>query len=182
MDNYGNVTLEYPNREVRESMYHYILNDMGEKRSRGVSPIISFTKAFRNNDMERMEALIKRVFKELSYDVYKDQDVKQVEVFYHSIINILFRYLGYYVQTEMHTTRGRADTVVETDTHVYLFEFKLDKTAEAAFQQIKDRDYAAKYKIYSGEGTKKTIVSIGANFSTKTRYMDDFVLEIEAQS
>ena len=26
MDNYGNVTLYYPNREVRESMYHYILN------------------------------------------------------------------------------------------------------------------------------------------------------------
>ena len=152
-------------------MYHYILDDMGTKRSRGIAPIHLLAKAFRQNDMERAETLIQKVFEELSYDVYNPKTAKQIEVFYHSIVNILFRYVGLYVQSEVHTTKGRADSIVETETHVYIFEFKLNKTAALALEQIQEKEYAKKY-----QDTGKTIVMIGANFSTETRYMDDWAV------
>ena len=171
LDSDRNAVLDYPNREVRESMYHYILDDMGTKRSRGIAPIHLLAKAFRQNDMERAESLIQKVFEELSYDVYNLKTAKQIEVFYHSIVNILFRYVGLYVQSEVHTTKGRADSIVETETHVYIFEFKLNKTAALALEQIQEKEYAKKY-----QDTGKTIVMIGANFSTETRYMDDWAV------
>ena len=171
LDSDRNAVLDYPNREVRESMYHYILDDMGTKRSRGIAPIHLLAKAFRQNDMERAESLIQKVFEELSYDVYNPKTAKQIEVFYHSIVNILFRYVGLYVQSEVHTTKGRADSIVETETHVYIFEFKLNKTAALALEQIQEKEYAKKY-----QDTGKTIVLIGANFSTETRYMDDWAV------
>ena len=86
--------------------------------------------------------------------------------------------MGIYVQSEVHTTRGRADSIVETDKYVYVFEFKIDQSAEIALQQIHEKDYARKYIAPLGSGASKKVILIGANFSTKTRYMDDWAVEI----
>ncbi|UTC48737.1 ATP-binding protein [Treponema vincentii] len=66
---------------------------------------------------------------------------------------------------------GRADCVVTTADAVYIFEFKLtgNGTAEDAINQIKEQNYAAKYR---SEG--KTIVLIGASFDEETRTIKEW--------
>ena len=71
---------------------------------------------------------------------------------------------GIYAQLEVKTNRGRIDMVVITDNLVYLFEFKIDSSAEEALNQINDRKYFEKYL-----DPKKKLILIGVNFDTKER-------------
>jgi hypothetical protein len=57
--------------------------------------------------------------------------------------------------------------VFQTITHIYIFEFKINKSSEEAFQQIINLEYAEKYRA-----SEKPILAIGVNFNTKKRKMD----------
>ena len=67
------------------------------------------------------------------------------------------------------------DAVVTTADSVYIFEFKLsgNGSAEDAINQIKEQNYAAKYKV---DGKK--IVLIGAGFDEATRTIRDWKVEL----
>ncbi len=67
--------------------------------------------------------------------------------------------LGVYVQSEVHTARGRCDALVQTEKYTYAFEFKLDKSAQEALAQIETKGYLLPY-AQSG----KTRVGVGINF------------------
>lgn len=64
-----------------------------------------------------------------------------------------------------------ADCIVETDKYVYIFEFKMDKSAAEALEQIYDKEYAIPYKADS-----RTVYAIGANFDSVSRTLNDFVV------
>ena len=68
--------------------------------------------------------------------------------------------------------QGRADLVVESQRNVYIFEFKVDKTAAEAIAQIKGRGYAEPYKALG-----KPIYLIGLNFKSENHALDDAVVE-----
>ena len=57
--------------------------------------------------------------------------------------------MGYHVDLESHTAKGRADLVVRTADAVYIFEFKLMSAApaEEALNQINEKCYADKYRM-----------------------------------
>ncbi len=52
---------------------------------------------------------------------------------------------GQFVETEVRSARGRADAVVKTKDTVYVFEFKLNGTAEEALRQITEKGYLIPY-------------------------------------
>ncbi len=52
--------------------------------------------------------------------------------------------------------------------YVYCFDFKLDKSAEEAIQQINERGYLDKYA-----GSNKTLHKIGINFSSKDKKVEN---------
>ena len=70
---------------------------------------------------------------------------------------------------------GVADCIVWTAEAIYIFEFKLsgNGSAEDAINQIKEQNYAAKYKA---DGKK--IVLIGAGFDEATRTIRDWKVEL----
>jgi Predicted AAA-ATPase/PD-(D/E)XK nuclease superfamily len=163
----GNYILGYPNKEVSDSMYRFILTKFKHKGDGGVT-MQHLAKYFRQNDLEKVQYLLKNVFNTLPYDVYKASN----EALYHGLVHILFQYMGLNIESEVHTKFGRLDAVVQTATHVFIFEFKFNKTSEAAMEQLKKRDYAAKFRA-SG----KKIVGIGLNFTEKNRAIDEWVVE-----
>jgi hypothetical protein len=169
----NNAILGYPNQEVRESIYYYIMEDMGNTRSRDLPPVRNLAKAFENNDLKTAEKIVKHAFADLPYDVYRKRNAEQTEGFYHGIMHVLFNYIGLYTESEVHTTDGRADAVVHTTKRIFIFEFKYNQTATAALAQAQAKNYAAKY-----EGTGKEIVLIGANFKKRTRRLDDWVVAV----
>ena len=68
----------------------------------------------------------------------------------------------YTVYTEKQQSEGRVDCIVETPDYIYLFEFKLDGTANEALQQIEDKGYARPY-----ETDKRKLFKVGATFSSE---------------
>ena len=91
------------------------------------------------------------------------------EKYYQTIFYLIFKLIGLRIEAEVKTNEGRIDAVAEVADHIYLFEFKLDRSAEEALQQIQDHAYAQKYQLHG-----KPITGIGVNFSTKTRMVDDW--------
>jgi PD-(D/E)XK nuclease superfamily len=68
--------------------------------------------------------------------------------------------LGIEASSEVLTNKARIDMVATTNTHVFIFEFKLHASAQTALKQIEDKQYYEKYIL-----TKKKIVLVGISFA-----------------
>lgn len=74
------------------------------------------------------------------------------------------------VTVEESTSRGRLDMAVVFNGNVHLFEFKVDaKPAGAALTQLRERDYAGKYRA-----TGMPVHLIGVEFDSQTRSVVGF--------
>ena len=93
------------------------------------------------------------------------------ESFYHAIIYLIFNVLGARMDVEVASREGRIDAVVETKTHIYLFEFKKNRTAKVALEQIKDNKYADRFAL-----SKKQMFLIGMTFSLQKRGISDYAI------
>jgi Holliday junction resolvase-like predicted endonuclease len=82
------------------------------------------------------------------------------------------RVSSFRVNTEDRTNLGRIDLVLESDTRVYLFELKVNSSAKAALEQIKEKKYYEKYW-----NVQKELLIIGVNFSLEERNVTDWVVE-----
>ena len=170
---FGDLVLSYPNREVRMATYTLLIDNMGHTTGGGGVTVRHLRKAFMDNDLQRVETILKALFSSLAFDVYTHQTQQQVEGFYHGLIHILFKCLGLYMQCEVHSVKGRADSIVETPTHIYILEFKINSDAQTAFQQILDKKY---FVPYSADSRIK--IGIGINFNSATRELDGWKNDI----
>ena len=84
----------------------------------------------------------------------------------------MFTLLGRFVQTEVRSSRGRADAVVWTDDFIYVFEFKLAGSAREALRQIGEKGYLIPYAL---DGRK--LVKVGVNFDKDIRNIGEFLVE-----
>jgi hypothetical protein len=164
----GNMVLDYPNREVRESMYEFLIDDVSRNPQRihtGMT-IADLNKAFQSRDLEKVKAILHSLLKDLPSQTFQNQ----TEGLFHGLIHLVFSYLGMSANSEVHSSQGRADAVVQTLTDVYIFEFKFNKTAQQGIDQIKKQDYAGKYRA-----SDKLITGIGVNFNSDKRGIDDWI-------
>ncbi|MBE5913605.1 MAG: AAA family ATPase [Pseudobutyrivibrio ruminis] len=162
------LLLDYPNDEVRYSFLKS-LAPMFMYNSEGISPleIRSFINDIQNNDLEGMRRRFESLFESLPYA--NNKDAKLVERDFQNVIYIVFILLGQFVKVEPHSANGRADCIVETNKSIFIFEFKVNKTAQEALKQIEDNRYLIPY---SADSRDKWI--IGANFSTETRNISEW--------
>ena len=168
----GDLVLTYPNQEVRRAMYSLLMDNIAPTIGGNGASVLHLKNAFLKNDLTKVKDILTAMFSSLAYDVYTYQTQTQVEGFYHGLIHIMFKYLGLYIKSEVHSLKGRADSIVETATHVYIFEFKINSTAETAYQQIIDKKYAAPYTADS-----RIKIGIGVNFNTTAKELDGWKME-----
>jgi GTPase SAR1 family protein len=180
----SDLVLDYPNREVKDGMYQFLIDDLAKDKEGETSNITvkDLSRAFRENNLLKVRDIIDTLFGDLPYNLYErqakkkdeDADAKSLERlserFFHGLIHLIFKYLGIHIDSEVHTAKRRADSIVQTATHVYIFEFKFNKTAEEAIKQLQDKGYAQKFKALG-----KTIIGIGVNFSRKERQIDGWL-------
>jgi Predicted AAA-ATPase/PD-(D/E)XK nuclease superfamily len=167
----GDMVLDYPNKEVRESMYEFLIDDVAKNPQRihtGMT-IMDLNKAFVARDLEKVKTILNSLLADLPVEAY----LKQTEGLFHGLIHLVFKYLGVFVNSEVHSSQGHADAVVQTLTDVYIFEFKFNKTAQEGMVQIKKQDYAGKYRA-----SNKVITGIGVNFSSDKKTIDDWIEEM----
>ncbi|MEM1215374.1 MAG: AAA family ATPase, partial [Bacteroidota bacterium] len=129
VDEFGLYHLDYPNYEVENAMLAYLLEAFGGvSKGSGQVVAIRLEQALVANDVEQAVRILQRVFKGIPYPLH----AKQSESFYHAAVHLLFAYVGLRVQSEVCTSDGRVDCVVETPDRIYIFEFQLDqKPAQA---------------------------------------------------
>jgi hypothetical protein len=168
-EDFGLYRIGYPNREVEASMLMYLIGELGHDEPALTTPmVVHLYRAFRANDLAQVIKLIKSIFKNIPSQIF----IRDAEAYYHSLIYLVFFYLGQYTQSEVSTNDGRLDCVVQTATHIYILEFKLDASAAAALKQIKDRSYHEKYTT-----DPRPKVLVGINFSSEKKTVDDWTVE-----
>ena len=151
--------LGFPNREVELSWLHTILKtlvpDDVALREDNLDRLVG---ALREDDLDRFFEIMRQAFfANIPYELHL-----QHEKYYQTIFHTLFLLLRIRIRSEESTNIGRIDTVLETESHIYLFEFKMNEGAEAALTQIRDKGYAEKYLA-----TGKAVVLVGVAFSER---------------
>lgn len=93
----------------------------------------------------------------------KNNEVERERYFQYTFYLILRLISVYTVYIEKVQSHGRVDCIIETPNYVYIFEFKLDGTADEALLQIEQKGYALEYS----SDTRK-VYKVGASFSSET--------------
>ena len=125
----------------------------------------NFGRDIENADPDSLRDRFSALFARLPYPT----DERGVEQTFQNAVYITFMLLGQFVQTEIHSAKGRADVIVETDNYVYIFEFKRDKSADEALAQIEEKAYE---KPYAADPRK--LYKIGVSFDSASRKLVDW--------
>jgi len=152
-------TLQYPNLEVSESFKRYLLAAFTHVSiSQADLAITKLVSALKRNDIDSFCLTLQSIFAHIPYQLHIAQ-----ERYFHSLFQLLASLLSIVADSEVSTDKGRIDMVIQTKTHIYIFEFKHGATAEKALQQILDRKYYERYAVQN-----KPIFLVGLSFdSTK---------------
>ena len=151
--------LGFPNLEVEEAFNTYLLSNYAMIPKEAVDSLsVNLAKLVRTGDVNAFMDLLSGLFKQIPYTIH----VKN-EKYYQTIFFTLFLSIGLHIEAESCINKGRIDAVASNGDWTYLLEFKLNKSAELALAQIKDREYFGKY-LHTG----KRIMMIGVNFDSQT--------------
>ncbi len=141
--------LGYPNREVKSSFLENLLKSYAPK-DRGMinSPLLRLQESLSNNDLELFFENLDILFSKIPYDIHLPY-----EKYWQSLFYMIFTLMGYYIEAEYKTSKGRIDAFITMPERIYLFEFKLvnRKTQnikdllEEAGTQIHETDYARRF-------------------------------------
>lgn len=160
---YRIYTIGLPNDEVKEGFYTMSFATFGDDDEKEFN-FSSFVDDLREGHVDSFMQRLKSLFAKVPYE----QSVN-VEAAYHNVLFLLFTLFGYRTESEHHMNHGRTDLVVKTRKRVYIFEFKINKSADDALSQIEERHYDEPYKASGLE-----IVKIGVNFSSAERNISDW--------
>ncbi len=161
-------TLSYPNREVSESFSDRLIDFYSELPASKMSIIFrTLYESLQNNNLDDFFEALKTYYANIDYDLKN-----KTEQCYHLIFYLVFTNLSFRINTEVKSNKGRMDAVIITPKFIYIFEFKLDKSAEAAIAQIKEKEDYQKYLL-----EKKEVVLVGVNFDSKTGQIENWLTE-----
>ena len=161
-------TLGVPNEEVRIDLNSLLLQ-YAAKEVDGETLRDAAGFALQEADFETFFAQVRALFAPLPYG---SPEARVPEAASQRILYVLLSACPFRVTAEDRQAQGRVDIVVESDERVFIFELKVDGTAQEALAQIKERGYAEPYRA-SG----KPIHLIGLNFKSANHSLSDTVVE-----
>ena len=158
-------TLDIPNTEIRVGLMDSLLpNYVYMRKEAGNTTIAKMYLALLHENLDEMFRLLQ------AYRLaVPDCDNANSEGHYQQLLYVIFSLFGRYVEVEVHTPTGRVDIVMKTDKALYLFELKLNMSAQAAINQIDLKDYSSQFAL-SG----LPIVKVGINFDPERRTIGDW--------
>ena len=158
-------TLDIPNGEIRIGLMDSLLpNYVSMRKEAGNTTIAKMYLALIKEDLDEMFRLLQAYLLTVPYC-----DNANSEGHYQQLLYVIFSLFGRYVDVEVHTPTGRVDIVMKTAKALYLFELKLNMSAQAAMKQIDLKDYASKFAL-SG----LPVVKVGINFDSERRTIGDW--------
>ena len=133
-------------------------------------PYQQVKKSLYKGDIKELVCLLNSIIKSIPYLIYKE---KFNEGYFHSFFHVALTLIGMRPLSEVATSDGRIDMVIDCPKAIYIMEFKYspnDKDlSNDAFDQIKDKKYHQPFILQ-----QKTIVGIGYSFGEKSRQITDY--------
>ena len=161
---FGTYRLGFPNQEVERGFSRYLFRYYTPASQGQDSFVKDFVLAARAGQTDKFMKRLESLFAGQDYQIAGD-----AELYFHNAVALIFKMVGFYTETERHTSDGRMDMVVQTADYIYLFEFKLDKSVEEALAQIEEREYALPFAH-----DPRKLYKIGVNFSSETRRIENW--------
>ena len=149
--------LGFPNREVSEGLMKYLLPKyLAAVSVDSDTAIEHLRRALLDGDAAKVAAIVSSCVSSIP-TVTRES----CENYYESIVHVLFRATGFEVVSQMQSSAGRADIVLQTPGSVWIFELKMDGRSgdvaglcDAALRQIVEKGYAKPYEA-SGKPIRK---------------------------
>ena len=195
--------LSFPNFEVKQSFFTYILHAYTDDPVFSGGPLWALIDALYANNLTLFFETLKTFFAKIPYTIQIDR-----EPYYQTIFYVIFTLLKLKISAEVCTNTGRIDALIETPTTLYLFEFKLfsiaspqkkggkkspfwtlsetepfkaplffdtaTAVAKKALTQIDEKGYAFPFL-----DSEKTIQKVGVAFSTTHRNIVEWTTSAE---
>ena len=155
---FDSYLLDLPNREVRLGLMNSLVPSYVTPDTRPSNKVLrEMARCLSRNDMDGALRLLQTFLSTVPYTDHTDY-----EGHYQQVLYIIFSLMGYYVDVEVHTPKGRVDVVMRTAHTLYIIEVKLDKNAEAAMKQIDLKNYPERFALCG-----LPIVKVGVNFDSE---------------
>ena len=155
---FNTYLLKFPNEEVEYSFLAVLLPSfLNKPQSTSDLWIREFYKDIKEGNIDSFMTRLKAIIAAVPYAT----DKRTSEHDFQITVYLIFNLLGQFTIAKSYTNKGRIDCLVETSDIVYIFEFKVDQSAENALNQIISKNYKEKYLA-----GKKKIVRIGAVFDS----------------
>ncbi len=158
--------LDIPNKEVRVGLMRSLLPEYvsPSKRDDTINMVANLYCLIDEGKIDEALEMLREYLTSIPY-----AENANSEGHYQSMMYVIFSLMGYYVETEVRTATGRIDMVMKTDDTVYLFELKLNRSAEEALAQIERKNYSSKFFL-----SDLPVVKVGINFSNEERTITDW--------
>ena len=163
--------LDYPNDEVKRGFVTLLANNYLDSAQSANSWVVTAVMALKQGRLDDFRRQLTSFFASIPYSMRRKENERERERYFHYTFYLLMRLASTYVTHTEQQSQGRADCVIETDRHVYIFEFKLDSSASEALQQIEAQGYARPYASDS-----RQVHCIGVSFSSETGTVNDWAV------
>ena len=171
----GTFLLDFPNNEVKKGFVTLVANNYLQSEKDSGSWARDIVGALKTGDLEQVRKLLTSFLADIPYTMRRKETERERERYFHYTFYLLMRMVSCYtVYTEKQQSEGRVDCIVETPDYIYIFEFKLDGTADEALQQIEKKGYARPY-----EADKRKLFKVGTVFSSDTGTICEFTVRDE---
>lgn len=157
------VRLKVPNNEVKEGLFNdLLLYYVKVKRGSAESVVTDIIYGIQDGKPEKMMKSLDTFFAGIPYDL-KIEDENN----FQNALYILLTLIGVDTKTEVHTSDGRIDLLIETPKYIYIIELKYDSTPGDALRQIEEKQYERKFS-----SDPRQIFKVGIGFSSHTRRIE----------
>ena len=163
-----NLILGYPNEEVRMGFVRQLMEAYSNNSPSEVSELIA---TMRDDVISGQPNSLMESLKALFANIPFESASKAIELNFRNLVYLTFTLLGFNTRIEVPVSAGRTDMVMLTDDFVYIFEFKIDRSAQDAIQQIDEKGYTIPYL----KGHRR-LFRVGVNFSSVTKNIDDWLI------
>lgn len=162
-------TLGIPNREVAQGLFKCLLPIYsGQGHDSSMFAYRKIRNAILAGNVEEVMEQLKTFLSCIPYSLSKGR----AESYFQNNFYIIFTLLGFVVEAEYTTSRGRIDILIKTPKYIYVMELKLNGTAEEALQQIEEQGYGEQFA-----NDPRHLFLVGISFSKRKRNIDNWIIK-----
>ncbi len=161
----GIFSFQYPNQEVRISFLKFLMFSYIPGNGSDKSLFLRLSGFLKQENTDAFMETVTAIFASIPYAL----ETKRDEAYFHTIFYLMVCASGVNALSEIMTCKGRIDLAMEFPDKIYIIEFKCNRSAQAAIDQIREKGYADRYRRRG-----KKIILMGISFDSEKRNVGEW--------